>query len=73
MILEIKDANIASDLGDKLFIDPANLVDRLVDSNRYEGYSFNGTRTYRDIIIVFFISLVLLSTIMMLIRKKKIS
>ncbi len=79
--------DIASDLGDKLFIDPATgmLVDRLVDSNRYEGYSFSFLHKwnfltpyigsgYRDIVIVFFISLVLLSTIfgfMMLWRKQK--
>lgn len=76
-----------SDLGDKLFIDPATgmLVDRLVNSNRYEGYSFSFLhkwnfmtpltgRKVRDVLIVVVLSFAVIATIlgyMMLFRGKK--
>lgn len=74
-------------LGDKVFIDPATgmLVDRLVDKDRYEGYSFSFLhkwnflspfigRTNRDYVMVFFLILALISTIFglkMLVKRKK--
>lgn len=71
--------------GDKVFIDPATgmLVDRLVNTARYEGYSFSALhkwsfltpftgRKTRDVMIVIILSLAVISTILgyiMLIRK----
>lgn len=65
-----------TDLGDKLFIDPATgiVVDRLTNNNRYEGYSFSFLHKWnfltpligrkpRDVIIVTLLSLAILSTI----------
>jgi len=76
-----------SELGDKVFIDPATgmLVDRLVDHDRYEGYSFSFLhkwnfltpftgRQWRDVIVVIFllgsILLVILGILMRLRLKR---
>lgn len=66
-----------TDLGDKLFIDPATgmMVDRLVDYERYESYSFSFLhkwsfitpfigRKWRDILIVIILSFAVLATIL---------
>lgn len=76
-----------SKLGDKLFIDPATgiLVDRLVDKEKYESYSFSFLhkwnflnpiigRKARDILIIFILTLSIGLTILgfiILLRKKK--
>jgi|TARA_Y100000389_G_scaffold204881_1_gene260401 hypothetical protein len=41
--LPVWQVDLESDIGDRLYIDPSAsiLVDRLADSNRYEGYSFS--------------------------------
>jgi len=75
-----------TNLGDKVFIDPATgiLVDRLVNNDRYEGYSFSFLhkwnflspfigRENRDYVMVFFLVLALISTIIgfkMLLNKR---
>lgn len=78
----------ATELGDMLFIDPASgmLVDRLVDAERFEGYSFSFLhkwnfitpligRTARDVLMVLVLSIAIASTIlgyiMLLSRRKR--
>jgi len=71
-----------SKLGDKVFIDPATgmLVDRLIDLDRYEGYSFSFLhkwsfltpftgRMWRDVIVVVVLGLVFLLVILGLIMR----
>ncbi len=73
-----------SELGDKLFIDPATgtIVDRLVDHDRYEGYSFSFLhkwnfltsftgRFWRDVIVVALLALTLLLSLMGVLIKLK--
>lgn len=76
-----------TELGDKLFIDPATgtLVDRLVNMERYEGYSFSFLhkwnfvtpligRQNRDILMVVLLSLAVVATVfgyMMLLKTSK--
>ena len=76
-----------NELGDKLFIDPANgiLVDRLVNKARYESYSFSFLhkwnfltpligRKYRDILIVLILALAIIATslgIFILMKQKR--
>ena len=71
--LPVWQIDFESELGDKVFIDPASgmLVDRLVDRDRYEGYSFSFLhkwnfltpfigRFWRDVLVVVILALTLL-------------
>jgi len=64
--LPVWQVDFKTELGDKLFVDPATgvMVDRLVNQDRYEGYSFSFLhkwnfltpltgRFWRDVLIVF--------------------
>lgn len=83
--LPVWQVDFASELDDKVFIDPATgvMVDRLVDHDRYEGYVFSllhkwnfltpfTGRFWRDVIVVIMLSLsLLLSLIGLSMRLKR--